>query len=170
MKPLDQGSPETTVRLVEMRRDPRLLGGIPLRFPPSAPFPTFMSSRAAIPCMDWPFFTVILTFFANLFSVCGAALIIWGGLAAALAVILRGARGTAITNTQIRRDFTARIVFGLEFFIAGDVLTTVLEPTREELLLLCLVVIIRVILGYFLARETTEFNLEPEPREKEAKP
>jgi len=120
--------------------------------------------------MDWPFFTVILTFFSNLFSVCGAALIIWGGLAAALAVILRSARGTAISNTQIRRDFTARIVFGLEFFIAGDVLTTVLEPTREELLLLCLVVIIRVILGYFLARETTEFNLEPEPRENEAKP
>jgi uncharacterized membrane protein len=112
--------------------------------------------------MDWPFFTGILTFFANLFRVCGAALIIWGGLAAALAVILRSVRKTAITNTRIRREFTGRIVFGLEFFIAGDVLTTVLEPTRDELLLLGMVVIIRVILGYFLARETTEFNLESE--------
>jgi len=40
------------------------------------------------------------------------------------------------------------------------VLTTVLNPTREELILLGMVVIIRVILGYFLARETKEFNLE----------
>ena len=113
--------------------------------------------------MDWPLFTVILMFFANLFAICGAALIIWGGLAAAYAVILRTAGRAAITYTGIRRDFTAKIVFGLEFFIAGDVLTTVLEPTREELLLLGLVVVIRVILGYFLAKETMEFDLEPEP-------
>jgi uncharacterized membrane protein len=126
-------------------------------------FPTFISFRATIPCMDWPFFTILLGFFSNLFTVCGAALIIWGGLAAAYTVILRSARRTAVTNTRIRRDFTGKIVFGLEFFIAGDVLTTVLEPTREELLLLGLVVIIRVILGYFLAKETTEFNLESEP-------
>ncbi|MDD1653147.1 MAG: DUF1622 domain-containing protein [Methanomicrobiales archaeon] len=114
--------------------------------------------------MDWPFFTVILTFFASLFAVCGATLIIWGGLEAAYSVILRTAgRGrAAVTNTRIRRDFTGKIVFGLEFFIAGDVLTTVLEPTREELLLLGLVVVIRVILGYFLAKETTEFNLDAE--------
>lgn len=116
--------------------------------------------------MDWPFFTVILTFFASLFAVCGAALIIWGGLAAAYAVILKSAGRSAITYTGIRRDFTAKIVFGLEFFIAGDVLTTVLEPTREELLLLGLVVVIRVILGYFLAKETTEFNLDAEPAPK----
>jgi uncharacterized membrane protein len=119
--------------------------------------------------MDWPFFTTILTFFANLFSIFGAALIIWGGLAAAWAVILREARRTPVTNTRIRRDFTSRIVFGLEFFIAGDVLTTVLEPTREELLLLTLVVIIRVILGYFLTKETTEFDLEPETIDREGK-
>ncbi|MDD1659607.1 MAG: hypothetical protein LUQ62_00175 [Methanomicrobiales archaeon] len=53
--------------------------------------------------MDWPLVTVILHFFANLFSVCGAALIIWGGLAAALAVILRLPRKTGTTNTKIRR-------------------------------------------------------------------
>jgi uncharacterized membrane protein len=110
--------------------------------------------------MDWPFVTVILHFFANLFSVCGAALIIWGGLAAALAVILRSLRKSGTTNTQIRREFTGRVVFGLEFFIAGDVLTTVLNPTRDELILLGMVVIIRVVLGYFLARETKEFNLD----------
>ncbi len=48
--------------------------------------------------------------------------------------------------------------------------SSVLEPTREELLLLGLVVIIRVILGYFLTKETTEFDLEPEPVEKRGKP
>jgi len=65
-----------------------------------------------------------------------------------------------ISYNLIRREFTSKIVFGLEFFIAADVLTTLIAPSQEELILLAVVVVIRTILGYFLARETEEFSLE----------
>jgi uncharacterized membrane protein len=51
-------------------------------------------------------------------------------------------------------------VFGLEFFIAADVLKTVITPTQQEVLLLGAVVVIRTILGYFLSKESKEFELQ----------
>lgn len=84
----------------------------------------------------------------------------YGGVRAAARVLLREIWKRDISYNLIRRDFTSKIVFGLEFFIAADVLTTLIAPTQEELMLLAVVVIIRTILGYFLARETEEFPLE----------
>ncbi|MGD0081118.1 MAG: DUF1622 domain-containing protein [Methanoregula sp.] len=57
---------------------------------------------------------------------------------------------------QIRREFTSMLVFGLEFFIAADVLTTLVAPTRDEIILLGAVVLIRTILGYFLSKESKD--------------
>lgn len=48
------------------------------------------------------------------------------------------------------------LVFGLEFFIAADVLTTLVAPTRDEIILLGAVVLIRTILGYFLSKESKD--------------
>jgi uncharacterized membrane protein len=60
---------------------------------------------------------------------------------------------TAHTYNQIRRDFTDKIVFGLEFLIAADILATLLTPTQQDLINLAVVVVIRTILGYFLSKE-----------------
>jgi uncharacterized membrane protein len=100
-----------------------------------------------------------ITFFSLLFGIVGAILIIYGGLRAIVYIILREARKTEIAYTQIRRAFTSYLVFGLEFFIAADVLKTLITPTEEEIVLLGAVVIIRTILGYFLSRESKEFEL-----------
>jgi uncharacterized membrane protein len=61
---------------------------------------------------------------------------------------------------DIRRHFTYKIVFGLEFVIAADILMTLIAPTQEELMLLGAVVGIRTILGYFLSKEAKEFQIE----------
>jgi uncharacterized membrane protein len=100
-----------------------------------------------------------VTFFSLLFGIVGAILIIYGGLRAIVYIILREFRKTEITYTQIRRAFTSYLVFGLEFFIAADVLKTLITPTEQEIILLGAVVIIRTILGYFLSRESKEFEL-----------
>lgn len=100
-----------------------------------------------------------ITFFSLLFGIVGAILIIYGGLRAIVYIILREIRKTEITYTQIRRAFTSYLVFGLEFFIAADVLKTLITPTEQEIVLLGAVVIIRTILGYFLSRESKEFEL-----------
>jgi uncharacterized membrane protein len=64
------------------------------------------------------------------------------------------------TYNQIRRELTDKIVFGLEFLIAADILTTITTPTQQELINLGVVVVIRTILGYFLSREAAEFSLQ----------
>jgi uncharacterized membrane protein len=101
----------------------------------------------------------VINFFSLVFGITGSALIIYGGLKAIANIILLELRRCQITYTSIRRSFTSYLVFGLEFFIAADVLKTLITPTQQEILLLGAVVVIRTILGYFLSKESKEFEL-----------
>jgi uncharacterized membrane protein len=111
--------------------------------------------------LDLELFKEILTIVSYFFAIVGSALTTYGGVVATYKIVLREVWKRPISYNIIRREFTSKIVFGLEFFIAADLLTTLVAPTREELILLGAVVIIRTILGYFLSRETVEFELEP---------
>jgi uncharacterized membrane protein len=102
----------------------------------------------------------ILNLFSLVFGISGSVLIIYGGLKAIVNIILLELHRRQITYTTIRRAFTSYLVFGLEFFIAADVLKTVITPTQQEILLLGAVVVIRTILGYFLSKESKEFELQ----------
>jgi uncharacterized membrane protein len=101
----------------------------------------------------------VIGFFSLVFGITGAVLIIYGGLKAILNVVLLELRKTQVTYTNVRQAFTSYLVFGLEFFIAADVLKTFVTPTQQEILLLGAVVVIRTILGYFLSKESKEFDL-----------
>jgi uncharacterized membrane protein len=98
--------------------------------------------------------------FSSLFNVVGSFLIIYGGLRSMLGVIRIEVLKKPQSYQLVRKELTNKIVFGLEFFIAADVLETVLDPSQEELLLLGTVVLIRTILGYFLSKEVTEYQLD----------
>jgi uncharacterized membrane protein len=102
----------------------------------------------------------IINLCAFFLGIAGAALIIYGGLRAVIRVILLEVSRPSFTYNQIRRDFTDKIVFGLEFLIAADILATLLSPTEQDLINLAVVVVIRTILGYFLSKEAAEFNLQ----------
>ena len=102
----------------------------------------------------------IIHVFTVLFGIFGAALIIYGGLRAIVSIIFLEVRKQQKGYYQIRRDFTSKLVFGLEFFIAADVLTTLVTPSKDELITLGAVVLIRTILGYFLSKETNRVDLE----------
>ncbi len=56
---------------------------------------------------------------------------------------------------DIRYDLGRYLLLGLEFFIAADVVHTVIQPTLEEVAVLAAIVIIRTIISYFLTREMT---------------
>jgi uncharacterized membrane protein len=102
----------------------------------------------------------ILHVFTLLFGIFGAALIIYGGFRAIVSIIFLEVRKQQKGYYQIRRDFTSKLVFGLEFFIAADVLTTLVTPSKDELITLGAVVLIRTILGYFLSKETNRVDVE----------
>jgi len=110
--------------------------------------------------MDVPTFFGIINICAELLGIAGAVLIIYGGFRAIVRVLLWEFSKTVFTYNQIRRDFTDKIVFGLEFLIAADILATLLSPTQQDLINLAVVVVIRTILGYFLSKEAAEFNLQ----------
>jgi uncharacterized membrane protein len=108
--------------------------------------------------MELPIFTFIIQVFSLGFGIIGAAIIIGSGLVSTVNIFLLELHRKEITYAQIRRFFTDKIVFGLDFFIAGDVLTTVTNPTQEELITLGAVVVIRTIMGYFISVETRELD------------
>jgi uncharacterized membrane protein len=111
--------------------------------------------------MDIPTVYDILNYCAIGLGFAGAVLIIFGGFRSIVRIILREIFSrTAHTYNQIRRDFTDKIVFGLEFLIAADILETLLSPTQQDLINLAVVVVIRTILGYFLSKEAAEFDLQ----------
>ena len=108
--------------------------------------------------MDLPALSGIIRLCADILGYAGAVLIIYGGFRAIINVILLELKKPVFTYNQIRREFTDKIVFGLEFLIAADILSTLLSPTQQDLINLAVVVVIRTVLGYFLSREAAGFN------------
>lgn len=66
----------------------------------------------------------------------------------------------------LRGRLTTRIIFGLDFLIASDIVLSVLVPTLQELTRLGGVVLIRVVLTYLISKETQDLEKRQE-REKE---
>ncbi|HDR72984.1 MAG TPA: DUF1622 domain-containing protein [Methanoculleus sp.] len=104
--------------------------------------------------------TWIVEYAAVVFSWAGALITIYGGVFALVRIVQREVLHHPIKYNDIRLNFTNKIVFGLEFFIASDILTTLIAPSQEELILLGAVVVIRSVLGYFLEKEAEEFKVE----------
>lgn len=89
-------------------------------------------------------------------EVVGAAIMVFGGLAALVAGIPRMLRAeTRNTAYQgMRRDLGRAILLGLEVLIVADIIRTiVVEPTVESVLVLGAIVIIRVLLSFSLEVE-----------------
>ena len=64
-----------------------------------------------------------------------------------------GKKDAAGLNESIRTTLGSYLVLGLEFFIAGDIVKTIITPTWETLGILGATVMIRTILSYFLTKD-----------------
>lgn len=92
-----------------------------------------------------------------LLSACGAALIVWGGAKAVRRAFWTEAepwKGPQIPKLEeVRLAFGHRLLLGLEFFLAGDVVRLVVDPSANDLIRISTVVAIRVVLSFFITRE-----------------
>ncbi len=89
-------------------------------------------------------------------NIIGAVIILAGVITALYELLKNGAlfREEAIKlNESVRIKLGSYLVLGLEFFIAGDVIKTIIIPTWESLGMLGAIVIIRTILSYFLTKD-----------------
>lgn len=103
-----------------------------------------------------------MVFFSSLFALLGSIIIIYGGLRAIFTFLYREVTRTAEYYYKfIRIDFTSKIVLGLEFFIAADLIATILDPGLFEISILAITVTIRTVVGYFLDQEIKDLENLP---------
>ncbi|ADN36799.1 protein of unknown function DUF1622 [Methanolacinia petrolearia DSM 11571] len=110
--------------------------------------------------MSLVWFEELIHLLVLFFEFVGGLLIIYGGIVATAKILLLEIAKKSYSYNRIRLELTGKIVFGLEFLIAADILATIISPSQEELIMLAVVVIIRTILGYFLEKEAKEFQIE----------
>jgi uncharacterized membrane protein len=102
----------------------------------------------------------LIHYISYFFAGAGALLIIYGGIRAIIDILRRELFRQQLHYDDIRRQFTGKIIFGLEFFIAADIISTLIAPGPQEILLLGAIVFIRVVLGYFLSKEAKDYKIE----------
>jgi uncharacterized membrane protein len=89
-------------------------------------------------------------------NIIGALITIWGIVICLLDFIKKELldRDQAVRlNESIRIKLGSYLVLALEFFIAGDIVKTIITPTWESLGILGAIVVIRTILSYFLTKD-----------------
>jgi uncharacterized membrane protein len=97
--------------------------------------------------------TDLTQFLTLIFSAVGVVIVSIGGFVAASKLGYRAVKRMTMDYDGIKREFTQLIVLGLDFFIAGDILSSFVAPTFDDLVLLAVVVGIRTVLSVFLAWE-----------------
>jgi uncharacterized membrane protein len=88
----------------------------------------------------------------------GAILVFYGGIRAAIKVILKELLRRSYEYNDIRLDFTNKIVLALEFFIAADLIKSIMQPTLSDVIVLAVIVAIRTVVGYSLNSELKELS------------
>ncbi|MCK9615086.1 MAG: DUF1622 domain-containing protein [Candidatus Omnitrophica bacterium] len=90
------------------------------------------------------------------FNIIGALITVWGtliSLAEFLKKEILNRTETIQLNEAIRIKLGSYLVLALEFFIAGDIVKTIITPTWQSLGILGAIVVIRTILSYFLTKD-----------------
>ena len=100
----------------------------------------------------------IIIYIASILSYFGAIVIFYGGIRAAIGVISIEILKRKASYNDVRMDFTPKILIGLEFFIAGDLIKSIIEPNLNQVIVLAIIVAIRTVVGYSLGREIRELE------------
>ncbi|BDZ67106.1 DUF1622 domain-containing protein [Methanobacterium ferruginis] len=103
-------------------------------------------------------YETIVHYISYSLAIFGAILVFYGGIRAAIKVLAKEILRKSYEYNDIRRDFTNKIVLGLEFFIAADLITSILQPTLNDVIVLAVIVAIRTVVGYSLNAELSELS------------
>ena len=92
----------------------------------------------------------------------GIAIVMWGAIEGLFKLLGRfrsvlDSTAQPIPISRIRLAIGEKIALGLDFFLAGDIIQTIIIPSWESLAILGGIVIIRTIIAFFLNRDIKEF-------------
>jgi uncharacterized membrane protein len=99
-----------------------------------------------------------IAYIVPLTELLGAAVVTWGSLHGLLLLLQRGwgllnKRAPQTSLRDIRIAIGEKMALGLDFFLAGDIIGTIVVPSKDTLLVLGGIVVIRTVMAYFLAKE-----------------
>jgi len=101
-------------------------------------------------------FHLIINSISFALNIIGALITIWGIVISLFEFLkkelLKRAEAVKLNET-IRIRLGSYLVLALEFFIAGDIVKTIITPSWESLGILGAIVVIRTILSYFLTKD-----------------
>jgi uncharacterized membrane protein len=88
----------------------------------------------------------------------GAAVVTWGTLHGLILLLRRAWRSlqkqpVAGSLRDVRIAIGEKMALGLDFFLAGDIIGTIVVPSKDTLMVLGGIVVIRTVMAYFLAKE-----------------
>jgi len=89
-------------------------------------------------------------------NIIGALITMWGIIISSAAFLKKEftvGHDCVAGNEAIRIKLGSYLVLALEFFIAGDIIKTIITPTWQGLGILGAIVVIRTILSYFLTKD-----------------
>jgi len=101
---------------------------------------------------------IVINAISFVLNLIGAAITIWGIIISLLEflrkeIFNRKEEAVIQLNEAIRVKLGSYLVLALEFFIAGDIVKTIITPSWESLGILGAIVVIRTILSYFLTKD-----------------
>jgi uncharacterized membrane protein len=69
--------------------------------------------------------------------------------------VFRRQKGEGSKGDVVRVRLVGGLLLALDFVVGSDILTTILDPSTEELIRLSVIVAVRIILGWSLSKEIT---------------
>ena len=89
-------------------------------------------------------------------SLIGSAVIIWGILLVIKDFLFNLLSDDPQSKRLMRQKLGSYLILGLEFFIAADIIRTIIRPDWNEIGMLAAIIAIRTVLSYFLGMELRE--------------
>ena len=91
----------------------------------------------------------------------GIAVVMWGALEGLIGLMLRIksvlVKAPELTPiSHIRAAIGEKTALGLDFFLAGDIIQTIMVPSWESLAILGGIVVIRTVIAFFLNKDLRE--------------
>lgn len=99
---------------------------------------------------------VLLDYLVYTVSILGMLIIVWGVLLVTRDFVLELLSEDPKSKRLMRQKLGSYLVLGLEFFIAADIIRTIVRPDWNDIGMLASIIAIRTVLSYFLGMELRE--------------
>ena len=99
----------------------------------------------------------LVTLIVRVFEGVGAIIIFYGSARVVADIAASVVHRRPFDYSVIRREYSKKIVLALEFFVANDLVLTILNPTLNQAIVLAFIVAIRTVVGFSLSQELRAF-------------